>query len=185
MEKNQRLGKYQIEMKIGSGAYADVYRATDIVLKRPVALKVLKTMLLADEEAFARFVQEAQVAAGLFHPHIATVVDLGEAEGRYFIAMRYVDGPALDDFIAEHVRANSDRLIGFAGIDPAEPLEALDELARAHGELGFKGIAVSPSAQDFHPSCTGAMRVLAEASRLDMPVLIHQGQVDFIKYWFR
>ena len=102
MSQLEQLGRYKIEEHIGSGAYADVYRATDSMLKRTVALKVLKPMLLADEEAFARFVQEAQTAAGLFHPHIATVLDLGEAEGRYYIAMRYVDGPSLDRLLAEN-----------------------------------------------------------------------------------
>ncbi len=101
MTDHQQLGKYKIEAHIGSGAYADVYRAMDETLKRTVALKVLKPMLLADEEAFARFVQEAQTAAGLFHPHIATVLDLGEAEGHYFLAMRYVDGLSLDKLLAE------------------------------------------------------------------------------------
>ena len=101
MIEHQQLGKYKLEEHLGSGAYADVYRATDTTLKRTVALKVLKPMLLADEEAFARFVQEAQTAAGLFHPHIATVLDLGEAEGRYFLAMRYVNGPSLDKLLAE------------------------------------------------------------------------------------
>ena len=99
--KVKQLGKYKIKDHIGSGAYADVYRAMDDTLKRTVALKVLKPMLLADEEAFARFVQEAQTAAGLFHPHIATVLDLGEAEGHYFLAMRYVDGLSLDKLLAE------------------------------------------------------------------------------------
>jgi len=102
MTKHQQLGKYKIEEQIGSGAYADVYRAQDTALKRTVALKVLKPMLLADEEAFARFVQEAQTAAGLFHPHIATVLDFGEAEGRYYIAIRYVDGPSLDKLLAQN-----------------------------------------------------------------------------------
>lgn len=101
MEPLKQLGRYQIEEHIGSGAYADVYRATDTTLKRTVALKVLKPMLLADEDAFARFVQEAQTAAGLFHPHIATVLDLGEADGRYLLAIHYVDGPSLDRILAE------------------------------------------------------------------------------------
>ncbi|MGC1379331.1 MAG: bifunctional serine/threonine-protein kinase/formylglycine-generating enzyme family protein [Anaerolineales bacterium] len=95
-----QLGRYQIETPLGSGAFADVYRASDQMLKRTVALKVLKPALVADGEAFGRFVQEAQVAANLFHPHIATVLDMGEAEGRYFIAMRYVDGPSLDKVLA-------------------------------------------------------------------------------------
>lgn len=53
----EQLGRYQIEAHIGTGAYADVYRAKDTALKRTVALKVLKPMLLADAEAFARFPQ--------------------------------------------------------------------------------------------------------------------------------
>ncbi|MGC1379330.1 MAG: bifunctional serine/threonine-protein kinase/formylglycine-generating enzyme family protein [Anaerolineales bacterium] len=95
-----QLGRYQIETLLGSGAFADVYKASDQMLKRTVALKVLKPALVADGEAFGRFVQEAQVAANLFHPHIATVLDMGEAGGRYFIAMRYVDGPSLDKVLA-------------------------------------------------------------------------------------
>ena len=64
----QTLGRYQIETPLGSGAYADVYKATDLTLKRTVALKVLKPALLSDEEAFARFVQEAQTAPGSSTP---------------------------------------------------------------------------------------------------------------------
>jgi serine/threonine-protein kinase len=95
------LGKYQIESFLGMGASAEVYKALDTTLKRIVALKVLKSALVADEEAFARFTQEAQTLASLVHPQIAWVWDLGEADGRYFIAMRYVDGQSLDKVIAE------------------------------------------------------------------------------------
>ena len=100
MTVTKTLGKYQIESLLGKGAFAEVYRAMDTSLKRTVALKVLKPALLADEEAFARFVQEAQILANLVHPYIAWVWDLGEADGRYFIAMRYVDGKSLDKVIA-------------------------------------------------------------------------------------
>lgn len=96
-----RLSKYQTLAYLGSGAYADVYKANDTVLNRVVALKVLKPALIADESAFQRFVREAQTVANLFHPHIATVLDMGESkEGRYFIAMRYIDGESLDKVIA-------------------------------------------------------------------------------------
>ncbi|HNT53276.1 MAG TPA: bifunctional serine/threonine-protein kinase/formylglycine-generating enzyme family protein [Anaerolineaceae bacterium] len=101
MGELKRLGRYVIDAQLGSGAYADVYRAQDEALKRLVALKVLKPALIADEEAFGRFMQEAQVAAQLFHPHIATVLDVGQAEGYYFIAMRYVDGPALAQLLEQ------------------------------------------------------------------------------------
>ncbi len=96
------LSKYQTLAYLGSGAYADVYKANDTVLNRVVALKVLKPALIADESAFQRFVREAQTVANLFHPHIATVLDMGESkEGRYFIAMRYIDGESLDKVIAK------------------------------------------------------------------------------------
>ncbi len=87
----------------------------------------------------------------------------------------YLQADVPNDFVADYVRAHSNRMIGFAGVDPSEPLEAIEEIQRAHDELGFKGIAVAPPAQDFHPSSTGALRVLAEAARLEMPVLFHQG----------
>lgn len=99
-----QLGRYQIEAHLGAGAHADVYRATDPLLIRTVALKVLKPALIADEDAFARFTREAQVLASLVHPHIAWVWDMGEADGSYFIAMRYVDGKSLDMVIAERGR---------------------------------------------------------------------------------
>jgi len=102
MGEMKRLGRYIIEAHLGSGAYADVYRAQDEVLRRLVALKLLKPALIADEEAFGRFMQEAQVAAQLFHPQIATVLDVGQAEGYYFIAMRYVDGPSLDRLLEQN-----------------------------------------------------------------------------------
>ncbi len=102
MTELKRLGRYIIEAHLGSGAYADVYRAQDEALRRLVALKVLKPALIADEEAFGRFMQEAQVAAQLFHPQIATVLDVGQAEGYYFIAMRYVDGPTLEQLLAQN-----------------------------------------------------------------------------------
>jgi eukaryotic-like serine/threonine-protein kinase len=95
------LGKYEILNELGSGAFATVYRARDTLLARLVALKVLKPAFMADEASFARFVREAQVTANLFHPHIATVLDMGEADGRHFIAMRYVDGLSLDKVLAQ------------------------------------------------------------------------------------
>lgn len=102
MTEFSQLGRYKIESHLGAGAYADVYRALDPTLKRTVALKVLKPVLMADVNAFDRFVQEAQVASNLFHPNIATVLDMGQADGRYYIAIRYVDGESLDRVLAKH-----------------------------------------------------------------------------------
>ena len=97
----QKLGKYEIITLLGSGATAEVYHARDTILGREVALKVLKPALVPDQQAFARFIQEAQAAAGLFHPNIATVLDMGDADGRYFIAMRYIPGQSLDRILKD------------------------------------------------------------------------------------
>ena len=101
MTQKDILGKYQVEEFLGKGAFAEVYKALDMSLQRTVALKVLKPALIADEEAFTRFVNEARVLADLVHPHIAWVWDMGESDGRCFIAMRFIDGQSLDKVIAE------------------------------------------------------------------------------------
>jgi predicted TIM-barrel fold metal-dependent hydrolase len=88
---------------------------------------------------------------------------------------RFLGAEISNDLIARYVRSNPDKLIGFAGIDPTSITEALDELARCHSELGIRGITMSPAAQDFHPADSRAMQVFAEAARLRMPVLMHQG----------
>lgn len=80
-----------------------------------------------------------------------------------------------NDRIAELVNKHSDRLVGFAGVDPSSPREALSELQRARSELGLKGLAIAPAAQDFHPTNTHAMRLYAEAAERGMPILFHSG----------
>lgn len=99
MPQVTELGRYSLQELIGSGAFADVYRATDRALDRDVALKVLKPRLVADSESFSRFLSEAKIGANLFHPHIATIFDLGEHAGYYFLAMRLVEGPSLAHLI--------------------------------------------------------------------------------------
>jgi formylglycine-generating enzyme required for sulfatase activity/serine/threonine protein kinase len=98
---NDKLGKYELLELLGSGATSEVYRARDSVLGREVALKLLRPALVADPSVFERFIKEAQAAAGLFHPSIATVLDMGEADGRYFIAMRLIPGQSLDKVLKE------------------------------------------------------------------------------------
>jgi len=96
-----QLGKYQIIRKIGEGATSEVYLAVDGSLNREVALKLLKPALVTDASAFDRFQKEARVAAVLFHYNIATVYEIGEIEGRYFISMRYIKGKSLDQVLKE------------------------------------------------------------------------------------
>jgi serine/threonine-protein kinase len=76
-----------------------VYRARDTRLNRDVAIKVLPADLVADPERKRRFVQEAQAAAALNHPNIATIYEIGEADGISFIAMELVDGRKMSEVL--------------------------------------------------------------------------------------
>ncbi|MEM8531663.1 MAG: protein kinase [Chloroflexota bacterium] len=91
----QKLGRYHIDEEIGRGGMARVYRATDSLLQRPVALKVLAPHLAVDPEFAHRFEREAVTAANLRHPNIVTIYDVGEHDGLRYIAMEYVRGRTL------------------------------------------------------------------------------------------
>jgi len=77
--------------------------------------------------------------------------------------------------VAAYVRQHPEKLIGFAGIDPAVPREAVGAMRRARQELGLRGISLAPAAQDFHPSASTAWRIYQAATELEMPVLFHSG----------
>ena len=94
------ISHYRIVKKIGEGGMGVVYLAEDITLKRTVALKFLSRRTLENKDQKARFLREAQAAAGLDHPNICTVYEVEEVEGETFIAMAYLDGQNLQDKIA-------------------------------------------------------------------------------------
>lgn len=88
---------------------------------------------------------------------------------------RYLNAEIPNELVADYVKRYPDKLVGFAGVDPTSPTEAIDEVRAAQAQLGLKGVTVSPAAQDFHPTDSRAMQFFAEAARLKMPVLIHYG----------
>ena len=92
--------RYRLEGKLGEGGMAIVYRGTDIVLRRHVAIKVLREQYAADAEFVRRFYQEAESAARLSHPNIVNTYDVGREGDTYFIVMELVDGPPLAEIIA-------------------------------------------------------------------------------------
>ncbi|MBN2258405.1 MAG: protein kinase [Anaerolineaceae bacterium] len=92
-------GKYRIIRKIGEGGMGVVYKAQDTKLDRPVALKFLPSGLTRDPASKKRFIQEAKAAAALNHPNITTVHEIGEDEGRTFIAMEFIEGKTLRESI--------------------------------------------------------------------------------------
>ncbi len=91
-----QVGRYVIRAKLGAGGMADVFRADDLQLGRRVALKFLPPETEADPLARRRLLREARAAATLDHPHICSIYEVGEVEGRQYIAMQYVEGETLD-----------------------------------------------------------------------------------------
>ncbi len=91
------LGKYELFEPLGRGGFGTVYRAEDRTLERPVAVKVLHAALAADMEFLERFQQEARVSARFRHPNLVGVYEVGEVEGRFFIAMEYMPGGSLQE----------------------------------------------------------------------------------------
>ncbi len=94
-------GRYKIKSHIGTGGMATVYLAQDLILERPVAVKVLRLDFHTNEAAMRRFQREAQSATQLVHPNIVSVYDVGEEDGTNYIVMEYVEGTDLKEYIRE------------------------------------------------------------------------------------
>ena len=122
----ESVSHYRVLDKLGEGGTAVVYRAEDVALGREVALKFLSADYSADYGRIARFQHEARTIASLNHPNICTIHEIGEHDGRHFIAMELLDGVALS-------RALSGRPIdSYRVIELA--IEIADALAAAHAE---------------------------------------------------
>jgi serine/threonine protein kinase len=119
-------GKYQIIEELGRGGMGIVYKAEDTRLKRTVALKFLPPELTHIPEIKDRFMREAQAAAALSHQNICVIHEIGEAEGRPFIAMEYVEGETLRDRIRKTPLAAEDAV--------AVALQVAGGLGEAHGK---------------------------------------------------
>ena len=100
MTKNDIFAnKYRLTGELGQGGFAKVYKALDTTLDREVAIKILDPLLVRDQTFIKRFRREAKMVARLKHPHIIDVYEIGEHQGRHYIAMPYLAGPNLSDLI--------------------------------------------------------------------------------------
>jgi eukaryotic-like serine/threonine-protein kinase len=100
----RQVGRYLIQERIGRGGMATVFKAHDPGIGRDVAIKFLHAAMNADDEQRARFLREARAAGGLAHPNIVTVYDVGEIDGRPYMAMELLDGAVLSDELRDGAR---------------------------------------------------------------------------------
>ena len=139
----QRVKHYQIVNLIGEGGMGEVYLATDTILGRRVALKVLPTFVSKDPERLRRFTQEARAASRLSHPNVCVVHEIGETDdGRPFIAMEYVEGITLRERIRDQAMKLGDVLD--IAIQVAEGLIAAHEAGIVHRDIKPENIIIRP-----------------------------------------
>lgn len=134
--------RYEILEKIGTGGMSDVYRAKDHKLNRHVAVKVLKQEFSENKDFLQKFRSEAQSAAGLMHPNIVNVYDVGEESGSHFIVMELVEGITLKKYIEKKARLSVREAVSIA-IQVAQGIEAAHNNHIIHRDIKPQNVIIS------------------------------------------
>jgi serine/threonine-protein kinase len=134
--------RYEIVGKVGAGGMSDVYKAKDHILGRFVAIKVLKSEYSEDRNFVTKFRTEAQSAAGLEHPNIVNIYDVGSEEGLYYIVMEYVEGITLKTYIEKKTQLTFKETISIA-IQVARGIEAAHNKNIIHRDIKPQNIIIS------------------------------------------
>ena len=151
-------GRYETSERLGTGGMSNVYKATDRILERTVAVKILAEHLSDDERFVARFRREALAVAKLIHPNIVQVYDTGVDEGRHYIVMEYVEG-----------RSGAQLLLSRGRLGPEVAVEISVLVARSPDEADFLakgGTLVAETERAALEAAEAAQRAAAQAAAL-------------------
>ena len=129
-----QFGRYQIIEEIGRGGFSIVYRAENTALKKTVAIKLLLPALFSDPESIERFIREARTAAGLTHENIVRVLDLDEDQSRLYMALEYLEGGDLRQWVETQGRPNFRQAAALVG-DVAAALDYAHGKGIVHGDV--------------------------------------------------
>lgn len=168
--------RYRLEKKIGSGGMADVYMATDLLLDRVVAVKILHSSFAEDNDFIVRFRHEAQSAGKLTHPNIVGIYDVGDDQGVYYIVMEYVEGVTLKQYIQDHPILSVDMSVRIA-VEIGSALEVAHENGIVHCDIKPHNILLTETGKvkvtDF-----GIARAINSATVIDRKSIL--GSVHYL-----
>ena len=170
------LAGYRVEALLGRGGMGVVYRAHDRALDRPVALKILSPELAAEVRFRERFLTESRLAASIDHPNIVPVYDAGEVAGELFIAMRYVEGRDLGQFLREDP-PGPERAIAICS-QVADALDAAHERGLVHRDVKPSNVLLD-SHEHVYLADFGLTRRLTDQKRLTVEAR-SLGTVDYV-----
>src|SRR6187399_2345740 len=173
MNERERLSApeftgYRVDELIGRGGMGEVYLALDVRLGRPVALKVLAAGVAGDERFRERLLGESRLAASLDHPNVVPIYEAGEAEGRLFIAMRYVDGTDLKALLRREGALTPERAVAIAA-QVADALDAAHAKGLVHRDVKPSNVLLDQQGGREHAYLAdfGLTQSIAEAGPTD------------------